>query len=211
MPAIAYTLSTVCLILFIASFVLAVGLFVLLLFKRRVKKSLPLFAAGAAQELSEEEAQNFSSIEYNEKLNAIMLKNVGEMKKCVVTVVYKNEKGQVKMHRYDCMFNEKYVTAVKMREKITDYRVIIESIDKKLIKHPSYDNHLLFNIIYGVVVAAVHATAVFLYVLMCSYYLRHYWAAYNAFYAISIASISFAVLSIGGYVLIEFLSKKGVI
>lgn len=211
MPAEVVTYEVICLILFILSFAGAVGLFALLLFKRRAKKSLTLFSVGVEQELTEAENPYFSSISYNEKLNAIMLKNVGEMKKCVVTVVYKNEKGSVKMHRYDCIFNEKYVTSVKMREKITEYRVIIESVDTKIVKHPSIDNHLLFNIIYGVAIAAIHATAVFIYVIMCSYFLRDYWAAYDNYYFLAITSISFALVSIGGYVLVDFLSKKGVI
>ena len=209
--ALINTLSVICLILFIVAFALAAGLFFLFLFKRKAKKSLALFNLETPQELNESEAQYFTSINFDKAFDALILKRNGEIKKAVVTVVYKGSDGKSEMKRYKLAFDDEAVTVIKFDKPITDYRVVIESIDGKIIKHPALDNHFLFTAIYGGVVSGFHLAGTMVYIAMCAQYVRYSWPGYAAYYLFLLGSLLFAGFVIGGYFLVEFLSKKGVL
>ena len=210
MSTIPFALSIASLVVFILSFVSAIGLFMALIFKRRAKKSLSLFPLNSSQQLDNEEARRFSYIKYDANLNAIVLKQKDSFKKCVITLISRGSKG-VKMERYKCVFKENGAAAIQLNEQISEYLVVVESVDGRLVKHNSIDNHLVMNIVYGAIVTILHVTGIVLYVILCSYYLRDYWAGYAVYYAFAVGSLSFAVIVILGYLLIETLSRKGVL
>ncbi len=166
--------------LLIASFVLAVGLFFVLVFKRKARKNIDLFSVGTPQTLDNNEAKYFSSIRFNGQDKMIVLKQAESFKACVVTLISAGEKKKVR--RFKLQF-ENGVAAIKLDDDINEYRVILESVDSKLIKHPAADNTLLFTIIYAAIVTVVYAIGIIMYIVMCSYYLVDYWAEYVTYYS----------------------------
>lgn len=202
--------AIVAIALLIVSLALAVGLFFVLLFKRKAKKNIELFSIGAPQALEGNETKYFSSIRYKdnggEKL--IILKQAESFKSGVVTLISADQNQKKKVRRFKLEFVNG-LAAIKVEDDLNEYKVVLESVDKKLVKHPGNDNSFPFTIIYAVIVAAVYAAGIIMYVVMCSYYLLDYWADYATYYAFAAVALSFPVITIGGYILIDVLSRKG--
>ena len=195
--------------LMIASAVLGVGLFLVLLFKRKVKKDLDLFARNSKQTLDGNEAQYFSSIKHEDANGMIVFRQKESFKVCCVTLVTSNG-GKRSAKRYKLSFtSEQNVAAIKLDEPVDEYRVVLESVDKKLVKHQAVDSLFPFTIIYSLVVTVVYVAAIIFYIMMCSYYLMDYWAGYALYYAFAAVGLVFPVVVIGGYLLMETLSRKG--
>ena len=136
----------------------------------------------------------------------IVFRQAESFKQCVVTLVTAGEKKKVR--RFKVEFNNG-VAGIKLDEDISEYRVVLESVDKKLLKHQPADSLFKLTIIYSAIVAVVYAAAVIMYVVMCSYYLVDYWAGYMTNYLFAAFALVFPAITIGGYFLIDILSRKG--
>lgn len=202
-------LSIVAFALLGLSAVLGVVLFFVLVFKRKANKNLDLFARNGRQNLDGEEANHFSLIKHDDASNMIVLKQSGSFANCVVTLITSSN-GKKKAKRYKLSFTpEQTVCGIKLNETIEEFRVVLESVDKKLIKHKSADTLLKSTIIYSLIVGVTYIAAIAMYVMMCSYFLVDYWANYFVYYFLSAAGLIFPALCIGGYFLFESLSRKG--
>ena len=71
MPAMLPLITVVAIIV---SFVAALGLFALLILRRSPRKDIDLYPINGRQELSDNEAQYFAYIKYNQDNNSIVLK-----------------------------------------------------------------------------------------------------------------------------------------
>ena len=188
----------------------AIILFFALILKRRVKKGVTLFALSTPQELANNEANYFSFIKYDAKSNAIVLKKAQEFKKCVVTLIYRaNGKEEITRYNLDYSNAEKGMVGISLANPIDEYLIVLESVDGSIVKHASYDNYFTFHLIYGIVVSVLFAVSIIFYVLMCRFYLRSDWPAYNGFYALSLIGLSFLALVLLGHIIGETLAKKG--
>ena len=206
----ARMLSTVSIILFAALVVIAIGFFFLLLFKRRPNKSLTLYPLEARQDLSDNEAEYFSYIKYNPEIKSIVLKQSQVFSKCVVTLVIKTKSGTVSMKRYNLTYGAGDVfCGIQIGDDVDEYRVILESIDKKTKKHARVDNQLVFNLIYAALVTVVFVVAAILYVYAMSFFLVDTYTGFIMCY-LSVALVAiYVAIVVGGYLLFETLSKKG--
>ena len=114
------------------------------------------------------------------------------------------------MARYSLSFtSEQNVCGISLKEPIDEFRVVLESVDKKLLKRDAFDNMLKTTIIYSAIVAVVYIAAIIMYIVMCSYYLLDYWAGFAVFYVYSLIGLAFPAATIGGYFLVEILSRRG--
>lgn len=193
----------------IVTFVLAVGLFFLLVFIRKPKKNVRLFPISQRQELGENEASYFSYIKYDQGKNSIILKQSQIFSHCVVTLIVKSG-GKVSMKRYNLAYNQgDLYCGIRLEGRIDEYRIVLDSVDKTILKHAALDNSSSNNVTYGLVVSILFAISVFIYVLTCSFLLNDEWPAYSIFYALAALGLIFVVIIAGGYFLGETLSKKG--
>jgi len=193
----------------IVTFVLAVGLFFLLVFIRKPKKNVRLFPISQRQELGENEASYFSYIKYDQEKNSIILKQSQIFSHCVVTLIVKSG-GKVSMKRYNLAYNQgDLYCGIRLEGRIDEYRIVLDSVDKTILKHAALDNSSSNNVTYGLVVSILFAISVFIYVLTCSFLLNDEWPAYSIFYALAALGLIFVVIIAGGYFLGETLSKKG--
>lgn len=196
-------------VLVIVTAVAALGLFFLLVFIRKPKKNVRLFPVSERQELGGNEASYFSYIKYDQEKNAIVLKQSQVFSNCVVTLIVKSG-GKVTMKRYNLAYNSgDLFCGIRLDERIDEFRVILESVDKTIVKHPQIDNSSSNNVTYGIIVAILFAATAFVYVLACSYILVDEWPAYSIFYGLAALGLVFIVIVVGGYFLGEMLSKKG--
>lgn len=207
MPEMLPTIQTLFVVL---AFVAAVGLFFLFVFKRKPKKDITLFSTNDRQYLDGNEAEYFSYIKYDNEKNAIVLKQSQIFKKCVVTLIYKIN-NSIGMKRYTLNYaSGDLFCGIQLKNKIDEFKVVLESIDGAGKKHEPIDNYFALHILYSIVVAVLFAVACFLYVFMCSFYLNDEWSGY-AFYYVFVALVAiYVAVVIGGYFLGEYLSKKGV-
>lgn len=193
----------------IVTFALAIGLFFLLVFIRKPKKNVRLFPISQRQELGENEASYFSYIKYDQEKNSIILKQSQIFSHCVVTLIVKSG-GKVSMKRYNLAYNQgDLYCGIRLEGRIDEYRIVLDSVDKTILKHAALDNSSSNNVTYGLVVSILFAISVFIYVLTCSFLLNDEWPAYSIFYALAALGLIFVVIIAGGYFLGETLSKKG--
>ena len=83
------SLPMIVILFIILTFLAAIGLFMALIFKRKPRNDVSLFAMDARQDLSGNEAQYFQYIRFDAEKNAIVLKQSQVFKKCVVTLITK--------------------------------------------------------------------------------------------------------------------------
>lgn len=209
MPELVDLLMLIFVVLIIVTFVAAVGLFFLLVFIRKPKKNVLLFSVDGRQELNENEAAYFSYIKYDKEKNSIILKQSQVFSHCVVTLIVKSN-GKVSMKRYNLTYNSgDLYCGIRLNERIDEFRVVLDSVDKTIVKHPQIDNSSSNNVTYGIIVALLFAATAFVYVLACSFLLNDEWPAYSLFYSLAAFGLVFIVIIAGGYFLGEMLSKKG--
>ena len=213
MPDTASTqaLTSLLSMVFIAvTFIAAIGLFVLLILIRRPKKDLELYPIKGRQELSDNEASYFSYIKYNEEVNSIVLKQSQIFKKCVVTLIIKKGKT-LKSKKYNLVYQPGDVfCGIKVEEGAEEFRVVLESVEGVVTKHPAIDAYGKFNFLYAIVVSVLFVLAGIFYVATWSYSLIDYWPGYAFYYSYIALVIIYFVIVLGGYFIGETLSKKGV-
>ena len=203
------TLSLISTAIIAASFIAALGLYFLLIFISRPKKDISLFPLNAKQDLSDGEAGYFEYIKYNENAGAIVLKQSTSFQKCVVTLLYKKG-NKLGMKRYNLEFSDNDpICGIQLDNGIDEYKVVLESVDKKSIKHPGYDNYLVLHLVYALIVGALFAIGLLVYIMMCYYFLSEDWPGYAQYYAFPAFTILYAVVIIAGGILGDNLSKKG--
>lgn len=215
-------------ILFVACLIISLGGgivgTILLFIKRKVKKNVALFPAGAALPLDDLN-QYFSSVKHDANANTIVFQQASSFKRCVVAVVY-SVNGKKAFKRFAMHFSDtQKACAIKLNGlNIGEYNVFVESVDGKINKHPSFDNSILFAIILGVAVAVFYAIAIITFVMYDLVYMdaylsmqyryyqatdiMKYWPGYNMNYAFALLGLIFPALGIGGFVLFDSLSKK---
>ena len=193
----------------IVTFVVAIGLFFLLIFMRKPKSGVRLFSINDRQELAGNEETYFSYIKYDQEKRSIILKQSQVFGTCVVTLILKSN-GKKSMRRY----NLEYVPgdlfcAIRVDGQVEEYRVILESVEKSAVKHPNIDNSSSNAVTYGIVVSILFAISMFIYIFMCSFLLLDEWPAFAIFYGFAALGLVFLVIIIAGHFLGEVLSKKG--
>ena len=189
---------------------LAVGVIFLLLFflKRKVKNTVELFPAGSALPLDGLD-EYFSSVRHDNATNTIVFRQVSNFRRCVVAVVYSSN-GKKSFKRFVLNFNEnKQVCGIQLSyQSINEFNVFVESVDGRMVKHKGYDNSLFFAIIYGATIAVLYAAAIISLVFYDSGFLAGYYPAYALYYGLAALGLLFPAIGIGGFLLIDFLSKK---
>ena len=115
------------------------------------------------------------------------------------------------MKRYALSFsdNEKTCGIQLGTLHFDEYAVFLDSVDGKLKKHQSLDFNGLIAIVLSVVIAVLFGLSVIVYVLMWSWYLPFRWDGYALFYLQAAYGLFFPAIGVGGFFLIDFLSKKG--
>ena len=192
-----------------AAFLAAVALFFVFIFKRRPKKDISLFPLNAKQDLSDGEADYFEFIRYNENLNSLVLKQSRSFQSCVVTVIYKKN-NKLGMKRYNLKFEgNDPICGIQLDNGVEEYKVVLESVDKKIVKHAPIDNYLVNHIVYALIVGALFAVGMLVYVMTCYYYLKEHWPEYSQYYVFPAFTIIYVVVIIVGGILGDSLSKKG--
>ena len=152
-------LPMIVIIFIILTFLAAIGLFMALIFKRKPRNDISLFAMDARQDLSGNEAQYFQYIRFDAEKNAIVLKQSQVFKKCVVTLITK--KGNA---RKQAVYNLEYAQGdlfcgIKLDSPVDEYKVVLESIDGTAQKHEPIDNYLTLNMVYAIVVSILFIIA----------------------------------------------------
>lgn len=203
-------LPLITVVVIIVSFVAALGLFALLLLKRKPKKDIDLYPINGRQDLRDGEADYFAYIKYNQDINAIVLKQSQIFKKCVVTLIIKKG-GKLSSKRYNLQYTAGDVfCAISVEQGAEEFKVVLESVDGRAIKHPPVDSSLKLNVLYAVIVSILFVIGGLLYVYMCNFYINGIWQEYATFYTYPALVIIYIVIIVGGYFLGELLSKKGV-
>ena len=193
----------------ILTFVAALGLFMAMLFKRRPRNDLPLFALNARQDLSRNEADYFQYIRYDAEKGAIVLKQSQAFKKCVVTLITRkgNSRKQV---MYNLEYNEgDLFCGIKLDDQVDEFRVVLESVDGVTKKHAPIDNHLTMNVVYALVVSILFIISGILLITMDSYYIEVDVEGFGVLYALVALVVIYIVVIVGGFLVGEMLSKKG--
>ena len=203
------TLMLLFFVLLIITGVVLVAGFVLLFIKRWIKGGLTLNSANSPLSLGEL-SEYFTSVRLDGTSNTLLFTQSGNFARCVVTVIG-SANGKKKMKRYALSFsdNEKTCGIQLGALHFDEYAVFVDSVDGKLKKHQSLDLNGLIAIILGVVIAVLFGIAVIIYVLMWSWSLPFRWDGYALFYLQAAYGLFFPAIGIGGYFLIDFLSKKG--
>ena len=207
---ISNLLYLIAIVIIIASFVLALGLFPLFLLKRKPLKDISLTSIDDNQDLYDDEAIYFSYVRYDSEKRAIILKQSQVFRKCVVTLIVR-QNGKLKMARYNLEYapNDLFC-AIKIDGTIEGFKVVLESVDGSISKHAPIDNYKQAHIVYSVIVTLVFAIGAIVYVMMCGTLLiDDQWVGFNLYYTFAALSLLFILIIVGGYVLGEILSKKG--
>lgn len=201
--------STIFFGLVIGTFVLAVLLFAAFFLKRVVKKTVDLFPIDSPQQLTDNEAEYFASVRFDKKNNAIVVSQSQDFKKCVVSVITKKNESR-SFKRLVLKFDNDRRCGIKLKKPFDEYVVVLESVDGKVLKHPSIDNGMMFAVIYSLIVTVVFIATLVVYVMLCSYSLLDAWDSYVIYYAFAGLALLHPLVVIGSYAAIEYLSKKGV-
>ena len=203
-------LPLITVVVIIASFVVALGLFALLLLKRMPKKDIDLYPINGRQDLTDNEAEYFAYIKYNQDNNSIVLKQSQIFKKCVVTLIIKKG-GKLSSKRYNLQYVPGDVfCGINIEAGAEEFKVVLESVDGRPVKHTPIDSSLKFNVLYAVIVSVLFVIGSLLYVYMCNFYINGIWQEYATFYVYPALVIIYIIIIVGGYFLGELLSKKGV-
>ena len=207
MPAMLPLITVVAIIV---SFVAALGLFALLILRRSPRKDIDLYPINGRQELSDNEAQYFAYIKYNQDNNSIVLKQSQIFKKCVVTLVIKKG-GKLSSKRYNLQYAPGDVfCGINVEDGTEEFKVVLESVDGRPVKHTPIDSSLKLNVLYAIIVSVLFVIGGLLYVYMCNFYINGVWQEYATFYVYPALVIIYIIIIVGGYFLGELLSKKGV-
>lgn len=203
------TLMLMFVALLIATVVVLVVLFFLLFFKNKANKNIYLLDLNTAQKLDTVERGYFSLIRYDSSKRQIIVVRNSDIRKCVLALVYYHN-GKTLFQRYKVNFNGDQAIAINVSFELESYKVLLESVDGNIVKNERVSALLSSSIIVSVVPAILYAGALIMYAMMAATYLKDYWADFVSYYLLSALALIFPVLTIGGYLLSEFLSKKGV-
>ena len=203
------SLPMIVILFIILTFLAAIGLFMALIFKRKPRNDISLFAMDARQDLSGNEAQYFQYIRFDAEKNAIVLKQSQVFKKCVVTLITK--KGNA---RKQAVYNLEYAQGdlfcgIKLDSPVDEYKVVLESIDGTAQKHEPIDNYLTLNMVYAIVVSVLFIIAGALLITMDSYYLEVDVEGFGVLYGLLALILIYIVVIVAGCLVGEVLSKKG--
>ena len=204
------TLMLMFVALLIATVVALGVLFFLLFFKNKANKNIYLHDLNDAQRLDTIERGYFSLIKYDASKRQIIVVRNAEIHKCVLALVYFHN-GKVLFQRYKVDFRGDQAIAINVTFEMESYKVLLESVDGNIVKNERVSALLSSSIIISVIPAVLYAGALIMYAMMAATYLKDYWPEFATYYLLSAFALVLPVLTIGGYFLSEFLSKKGVI
>ena len=193
----------------ILTFVAALGLFLVLVFRRKPKSDLRLSNINDRQDLENNEARYFQYIRFDADKKAIVLKQSQVFKKCVVTLVTKKG-NSLKQAKYNLEYVDgDLYCGIPLNDSVDAYKVVLESVDGVAQKHDPIDNYLALNLIYAVVVSILFIIAGAMLITMDSYYLEVEVDGYGIMYGLLALVLIYILVIVGGCLLGETLSKKG--
>ena len=195
------------LIMFVVTVLAALGLFFPFVKTKHANKNLMLVDVNSVQDLSEEDKTNVQFIKYDSQGGQIVVRCKENVKRLVASVVYLFD-GKTRVKRFTLSFYSSNECGVELRG-ISNYRVVIESVNGNVIKGATATNDLLFRIIYGAIVAVLYAVSILFYVMLCSTYLQTEYTGYAVYYVFAALGLLFPAIAVGGYLLFESLQKKG--
>ena len=202
-------LPMIVMLFIILTFVAALGLFLVLVFRRKPKSDLRLSNINDRQDLENNEARYFQYIRFDADKKAIVLKQSQVFKKCVVTLVTKKG-NSLKQAKYNLEYVEgDLYCGIPLNDSVDAYKVVLESVDGVAQKHDPIDNYLALNLIYAVVVSILFIIAGAMLITMDSYYLEVEVDGYGIMYGLLALVLIYILVIVGGCLLGETLSKKG--
>ena len=198
-------------IFLVAAGIALVLLFVLVLTRRWVKNGIDLYPVDRPLPLDGLE-HFFSSIRLDEYSNVIMFTQSSRFRRCVVSIVY-SVAGKKTWERYVLSFSDSEKTCgIKLgvvgEKHVDSLAVYIDSVDKRINKHPLFDNTWIITLIPSSVAGILYGIAVICYVYMDSYYLVNTWPFYGVYYLFATVGLLLPLISVGGYFLGDYFDKK---
>ena len=195
-------------ILCAATAVMAILLYFILLRKEKINRAIPLQSTNGKINLGDTEKEYFSSAFYLPSRNQIVFTKKGQMNKCVVSLIT-SRGGKKSIQRQVLTFGNDDKCAIQLTEPVSEMAIVLESVDKKIVKNIKTTKWLVPSIIYSSIIAALYAGTVIVYVVMSSTYLRGVFPAFGVYYALAAVGLAFPFLVILGSFYIDRLSRKG--